>query len=85
VEGWKIVKKVVVRVNDLLHKYNMSISELHIRTGIRRAALSELANGKRERIQFEHIEKIANTLSIEDIRDIITLVEVPGDFEELEN
>lgn len=70
------MKKVQLRLNDLLHKHNMSINELHIKTGVRRATLSELANNKRQRIQFEHIEKIANGLNIQDINEIITLVDV---------
>ncbi|WP_326569867.1 helix-turn-helix domain-containing protein [Bacillus niameyensis] len=42
-------------------------------TVIRRATLSEIANGKIQRIQLEHIEKIANALNIKDINEIITL------------
>lgn len=76
------MKKIYICINDLLHKHNMSMNELHVQTGIRRAALSELANRKRERIQFDHIERIANTLGIKDINEIITLVDVPGDFDE---
>lgn len=75
-------KKVYVRINELLYQHNMSMNELHLRTGIRRAALSDLANGKRERIQLEHIEKLANALGIEDINEIITLVEVPEELGE---
>ncbi|GAA0378604.1 helix-turn-helix domain-containing protein [Bacillus horti] len=76
------MKKVYVRINELLHQHNLSMNELHHRTGIRRAALSELANGKRERIQFEHVEKLANVLGIEDINEIITLVEISKELEE---
>lgn len=72
-------RKLVVKLNDLLRKYDMSLNELSLRSGVRRAALSELANGKRERIQFEHIERIADALNIDDIREIIDLVYVPDD------
>jgi DNA-binding Xre family transcriptional regulator len=51
----------------------MSIHQLHLKTGIRRATLSELANGKRQRIQFDHIEKIANALEIDDINEILMI------------
>ncbi|MDO3660177.1 helix-turn-helix transcriptional regulator [Bacillus sp. C28GYM-DRY-1] len=47
--------------------------------GIRHAALSELINGKRQNINFGHIERIANALDIEDINEIISLNEVEGD------
>ncbi|PWA13081.1 XRE family transcriptional regulator [Pueribacillus theae] len=69
------MKKIELRITELLLAYNLSINELHLKTGIRRATLSELTNGKRIRIQFDHIEKIANALDIDDINEIITLVE----------
>ncbi|QGH36249.1 helix-turn-helix domain-containing protein [Gracilibacillus salitolerans] len=67
------MKKVEIALNELLHQYNLSLNQLHLLTGIRRAALSELANGKRQRIQLDHIEKIANALDINDINKIITI------------
>jgi DNA-binding Xre family transcriptional regulator len=60
------------QIEHLKQKANVSsISELAEVVDIRRATLSELANGKRQRIQFDHIEKIAEKLDIEDIREII--------------
>lgn len=75
IESVGFMKKIYLRINELLHEHNLSINELHLKTGIRRATLSDLANGKRIRIQFEHIEKIANALDIDDINEIITLIE----------
>ncbi|RBW69478.1 helix-turn-helix domain-containing protein [Bacillus taeanensis] len=67
-----MAKKVKVKIEELMEKYGIkSISELSEKTGIRRAALSELANGKRQRIDFGHIEKIEEAFKIEDIREII--------------
>ena len=68
-------KKVIVKINELLQQENISLRELSRLTDIRHAALSELANQKRQNINFSHIEKIADALKIEDIRDIITLVD----------
>ncbi|MBY7144541.1 helix-turn-helix transcriptional regulator [Virgibacillus sp. NKC19-3] len=65
--------KVEILLNELLNRYNLSINQLHLLTGIRRATLSELASGKRQRVQLEHIEKIADALEIDDINEIITL------------
>ncbi|WP_152396595.1 eL19 family ribosomal protein [Paenibacillus guangzhouensis] len=42
---------------------------------VRHAALSELANGKRVNINFSHIERVAEALNSEDIREIVYLVE----------
>lgn len=66
-------KKVIVKINELLKQKNISLRELSRLTDIRHAALSELANQKRQNINFSHIEKIADALNIEDIRDIITI------------
>ncbi|HET7627854.1 MAG TPA: helix-turn-helix transcriptional regulator [Bacillales bacterium] len=64
-------KKVVVKIPELLKKKGISLRELSRQTDIRHATLSELANKKRQRIQFEHIEKIADQFEIDDIREII--------------
>lgn len=69
------MKKVKLQLNELLYKRDMSLTQLHIKTGIRLAALSELANGKRQRIQFEHLEKIVQALDIEDMNEVFSIVE----------
>ena len=66
-------KKVIVKIHKLLQQEGISLRELSRLTDIRHAALSELANQKRQNINFNHIEKIADALNIEDIRDIITI------------
>ncbi|GIN14662.1 hypothetical protein J32TS2_00180 [Shouchella clausii] len=65
--------KVNIKIKQLLDTYNLSLRELSRLTDIRHAALSELANGKRQNINFSHIERIAEALEIEDIREIIDL------------
>jgi len=64
-------KKVIVKIKELLVIHNISLRELSRLTDIRHAALSELSNQKRENINFNHIEKIADALEIQDIREII--------------
>ena len=71
--------KVVVKIPQLLKKHGISLRELSRRADIRHAALSELSNGKRDNINFGHIERIADALNIDDIREIIDLVYVPDD------
>lgn len=66
-------KKVVVKIKPLLKKHNISLRELSRLTDIRHAALSELSNQKRKNINFSHIERIAEALNIDDIREIIDL------------
>lgn len=71
-----MAKKIKVKIHELASQRGVSIRELSRLTDIRHAALSELANQKRQNINFSHIEKIANTLKLDDIREIIDLVEV---------
>lgn len=67
--------KVKVTFGELLGERGMSLNELSTRSNVRRAALSELVNGKRENINFEHIVKIAEALGTNDISKIIMLVD----------
>lgn len=72
-----MVKQVVIKIDYLIEKYNVgSLRKLAGMCDIRHAALSELNNGKRRNINFGHIERIAETLGIEDITEIIDFVEV---------
>lgn len=65
--------KVEVLINNLLAERKMSLRELARLTGIEPSNLSNLANGKRERIYIEHIERIADALNIDDISKILRL------------
>lgn len=67
--------RVTVKIKELTKKHNISLRELSRLSDVRHAALSELANGKRESISFSHIERIAEALGIKDIREIIELIE----------
>ncbi|NOU99431.1 helix-turn-helix domain-containing protein [Paenibacillus planticolens] len=71
-----MAKKVIVKISELTNKHNISLRELSRLSDVRHAALSELANGKRENINFNHIVRIAEALEIQDIREIVDLVEV---------
>ena len=51
----------------------MSLRELARLSGIEPSNLSNLANGKRQKIYLEHIERIADALEIDDISRIIKL------------
>lgn len=66
-------RKVEVLINDLLAERQMSLRELARLSGIEPSNLSNLANGKRQKIYLEHIERIADALEIEDISRILKL------------
>lgn len=65
-----------IKIHILLNKYGISLSELSRLSDIEVARLSELANGKRQRIQINHLIRIAEALDIDDIGEIIQLKNV---------
>lgn len=73
--------KVRVMIHELAEKENISIRELSRLTDIRPQALNELANQKRQNINFGHIQRIAEAFNIIDINQIITLVITDKDEE----
>ncbi|OMF98129.1 helix-turn-helix transcriptional regulator [Paenibacillus sp. FSL R7-0337] len=68
-------KNIVVKIPELTAKHEISVRELSRISRVRHAALSELSNGKRENISFNHIVRIAEAQNIQDIREIIDLVD----------
>ncbi|WP_341282262.1 helix-turn-helix transcriptional regulator [Paenibacillus sp. FSL H8-0537] len=70
-----MAKRVVVKIEKLTKGRKISLRELSRLSDVRHAALSELANGKRESISFAHIERIAEALNIRDIREIIDIMD----------
>ncbi|EAF0223799.1 helix-turn-helix transcriptional regulator [Listeria monocytogenes] len=66
-------KVLEIKIRDLINKHNISLSELSRLSDIEVARLSELANGKRQRIQINHLIRIAEALDIDDIGEIIQL------------
>ncbi|QHW31460.1 helix-turn-helix transcriptional regulator [Paenibacillus rhizovicinus] len=71
-----MTKKIIVKIHEIIKQRRISLRELSRLTDIRHAALSELSNAKRQNINFQHIERIAEALEISDIREIIDLVEI---------
>lgn len=68
--------QVIVKIQAIMSKQGIaSLSELSEVTGIRRAALSELANGKRDRVQLEHIARILEAFNIKDMNEILSYEE----------
>jgi putative transcriptional regulator len=66
-------KKLIIHIQELVKKHNISLRELSRRADIDIARLSELSSGKRQRINIEYIERIAEALDIDDIHEILTL------------
>lgn len=69
-------KDVQVVLYELMESRGISsIRELGRITDIRHAALIELANQKRQNINFNHIKKLAESLNISDMNEIIRIID----------
>lgn len=66
-------RKLVIHINELLEKHNITQAELARLSDIDHPKISNLQNAKRQHIYIEHIIKIAEALDIDDIREIITI------------
>lgn len=78
--------EIVIKVKELARKNNISVRELGRISKIRHSALSELANNKRQSIDFGHIKRLSKALNITDIREIIDIYYdegEPSEFNEM--
>lgn len=70
------MKQVRITLGNLLEQRGMSIHELSLRADVRRAAISELVNGKRENINFSGIQRLRNEgLKLKDVKQLLDIFE----------
>jgi putative transcriptional regulator len=74
--GEAMGKKVRIKYKELAKKNGLSLRGLSRHSGVRHSVLSESSNNKKDSINIKHIERIAESLDISDIREIIDLVEI---------
>lgn len=67
--------KVKFNIKVLAEKHNISLRELARLSNIEPSIINKMANNKRNSIYLEHIERIAETLDIKDLSEIIYLEE----------
>ncbi len=65
--------KVELRIKEALEKRGIKQNKLAEMTGIRPAAISQLVRGFIERLNLDHLQRIAEALEIEDINELITI------------
>lgn len=63
--------RIYIKLKEILHDRKISQKELSKMTGIRPAAISEIANNQRSTINKDQIEKIAEVLNISKLSDLI--------------
>lgn len=69
------MKRVKIRIGELLDSRGLTQAQLSEMTGVRQAAISQLSRGFVSRVSIDHLERIANALNIDDINDIITIID----------
>jgi DNA-binding Xre family transcriptional regulator len=69
-------KEIVININQLLNKHDISLRELGRLADIDISALSTLSRGLRKRIDLGHIQRIAEALDINDMNEIISIKDV---------
>lgn len=66
-------KKYIVKlkVKEAIEKRDITQKKLAEMSSIRESTISDIVRGTRTVINFEHLSKIAETLQVEDIRELI--------------
>ncbi|MFX3616198.1 MAG: helix-turn-helix domain-containing protein [Sporolactobacillus sp.] len=64
-----------IKVRELLDKRGWSQKDLAIKSGLTTRTVSELCSGKMKQYPKDVLEKVAETLEIDDIREIIEILD----------
>ncbi|GEL67603.1 helix-turn-helix domain-containing protein [Marinilactibacillus psychrotolerans] len=72
-------KKIVFHIHQLLTERNMSMRELGRLSDIDISKLSPLVNGKRQRVDIGHLQRIAEALDLDDINSMISIETVENE------
>ncbi|NKC67357.1 helix-turn-helix domain-containing protein [Vagococcus fluvialis] len=73
-------KKVIVCLKELVEDKGISLRELARLSDIEPSIINKLANNKHERIYLPHIERIAESLDIDDISLILKIIPKDTDY-----
>ncbi|WP_342437832.1 helix-turn-helix transcriptional regulator [Paenibacillus sp. FSL L8-0436] len=67
------MRKVRVKVDEIIRARGITQTELAAKAGLRQASISELSNNMRNSINREHLAKIADALEIDDITELLVI------------
>ncbi|QOS81000.1 helix-turn-helix transcriptional regulator [Paenibacillus sp. JNUCC31] len=67
------MRKITIRLNELMQERGLTQTKLSEMTGVRQAAISEMSRNIREQINLRTLEKIADALEIDNIADLIKI------------
>lgn len=69
------MKRIHLRINELLKERNMTQSQLAALSDIRPNAISNLSRGYIDRLSLDHVAKIAEALDISDMNEILVITD----------
>lgn len=69
------MKKIKIKLKELLIARNMTQSQLAELADVRPNAISNLCRGYVDRLSIEHLEKICEALQLNDVNELIQLEE----------
>ncbi|MEC0341967.1 MULTISPECIES: helix-turn-helix domain-containing protein [Bacillus] len=69
------MKKIVLRIDDLIGKHGLNQEKFADKVKIRPAAVSKLVRNHVDRISIDHLERIVNAFNLGNINDIIQIVD----------
>lgn len=67
------MRKIKIRLNEVMQERGLTQTKLAEITGVRQAAISEMSRNIREQINLRTLEKIAEKLEIDDITELIRI------------
>lgn len=67
------MKKVKIKLKDILKEKNMTQAELAELANVRPSAISNLCRNYVDRVAIEHIEKICDALQLESVSQLFEL------------
>lgn len=65
--------KIELRIKEAIESRGLTQKAIAEMTNIRPAAISQLVRGYVERLNLDHLQRIAEALEIEDINELITI------------
>lgn len=71
--------KIELRIKGAIESRGLTQKAIAEMTNIRPAAISQLVRGYIERLNLDHLERIAKALEIDDINELITIKQEPTD------
>ena len=68
-------RKIRVKLKEHISKSKLNQKEFSVKSGLREATVSQMANNKYERVQLEHLLKVMDYFEITDFNEILEIVE----------